>query len=349
MGRVKDRIRGWLASGWIPKRTVTLLQGDGGRGKSPIIQQLQSSCAVALPWLGLLVGECASLGIYTEDEALDLDIRQDAIDVIMGQDCVATGIMHMIPMAGEDSELVVFDRAGNPTLTRFYRQVCEAALDYRVGLVTLDVAVDLFGGSEIMRRRVRAFIRPLHALARQIDGAVVLTSHVSGAGLQSDGGHSGSTDWSNAVRSRLYLSVPKDDENDGTIDPNARVLTRKKANHASVGDTIRLHWQDGVIVPDAPTSAFRSPIDIVFLRLLDAVTREGQTFSAKPKAGNSAPAIFMMRPPKERENYQRGDFQRAMQGLLQRREIKIVPYGPPSNNTQKLIRTEPQEANKEVS
>jgi RecA-family ATPase len=299
-----------LALPWlITKRTVTLIQGDGGQGKTSIVQQLQSSTAVGLAWPGLHVEKCSSIGFYTEDEALDLNIRQDAIDVIMGQDCVATGAMHMFPMAGEDAELVVFDRVGNPTLTRFYQQVCEAALDHHVGLVTLDVAVDLFGGNEIMRRQVRAFIRPLHALARQIDGAVVLTSHVSGAGLQSHGGHSGSTDWSNAVRSRLYLSIPKDDGEDGApADRNARILTRKKANHASVGDIIRLHWQDGVIVPNAPTSAFRSPADLVFLRLLDAVTREGQTVSPKPRASNNAPGLFMLRPFSEREGYQRADF-----------------------------------------
>jgi hypothetical protein len=115
--RVKGRVREWIVPGWIPKRTSTLLQGDGGLGKSSLAQQLQSSCATCLPWLGLPVEECASFGVYTEDEDLDLDIRQDAIDAAYGCDCVATGKMHMLATAGEDSELVVFDRAGNPWTT----------------------------------------------------------------------------------------------------------------------------------------------------------------------------------------------------------------------------------------
>jgi hypothetical protein len=48
----------------------------------------------------------------------------------------------------------------------------------------------------------------------------------------------------------------------------------------------------------------------------------------------------MTRPPKERGGYQRPDFVRAMQTLLQRKLIKIVPYGPPSNGYQKLVRAD---------
>ena len=103
--------REWIVhDGWIPTRKVTLIQGDGGDGKTPLVQQLQSSCAAALPWLGLRVKECASVGFYTEDEEQDLKERQAAIDAAYGCDCVGTGNMHLFPRVGEDNELVVFDR-----------------------------------------------------------------------------------------------------------------------------------------------------------------------------------------------------------------------------------------------
>ena len=164
------RPREWIVRGWIPTRKVTLLQGDGGLGKSPLMQQLQSSCATAFPWLGLGVEECTSIGVYTEDEEQDLKERQAAIDEVYGCACVETGKMHLFPRVEEENELVVFDRARKPVLTTFYQQVCEAALDLRVRLVVLDVAVDLYGGNEIARQEVRAFFRPLGNLARQIDG-----------------------------------------------------------------------------------------------------------------------------------------------------------------------------------
>ncbi len=195
--------REWLALGWIPKGEVTLIQGDGGLGKTSLVQQLQTSCANERSWLGLYVEPCKSVGFYTEDKEKDLRIRQAAIDASYG--CGNSDAMQLFPRFNQDNEIVVFDRAGNPVPTKFYQQVCEASLDHHAGLVTLDVAVDLFGGDEIKRRHVRAFNRLLNALADRIDGSVVVTGHVSQSGIKSDGGHSASTDWSNGVRSRPYL------------------------------------------------------------------------------------------------------------------------------------------------
>jgi RecA-family ATPase len=336
--------REWIVhDGWIPRRKVTLIQGDGGDGKTPLVQQLLSSCATALPWIGLRVEECVGVGFFTEDEERDLDLRQADIDAHYGQPCASTGKMHLFPRVDEDNELVVFDRAGTPSLTPFYRQAREAALDLHARLIVLDVAVDLFGGTENDRRHVRGFMRPLGALAREIDGAVVMTAHVSQAGIKSEGGHSGSTDWSNGPRGRLYLSRPKAENGEDT-DPNARIFTRKKANFASVGDTIKLHWERGLIVPDNFTSSqFRRSVDDVFLALLDAVTAEGQNVSDKSRAGNYAPTLFMKRPAKDRGDYKKPDFDRAMQSLLKSRKIKIVSYGPASKGNQKLIRAETEE------
>jgi RecA-family ATPase len=333
--------RKWIVRGWFPTRKVTLIQGDGGDGKTTLMQQLQSSCATELPWIGLPVEGCISVGFYSEEEEPDLKERQALIDAALGQHCASTGRLHLFPRVDEDNELVVFTRAGTPEVTRFYYQVRETVLDLHARLLVLDVAVDLFGGEEINRRQVRAFIRPLNQLARKMDGALALTGHLSQAGIRSDGGHSASTDWSNAVRSRHYLGRPKGEEGDDT-DINARLLSRKKANYASIGDFIKIHWQNGVFVPNALStpSYFRRSADDVFLALLDAMTGEGQKMSPKPKAGNYAPALFMKRTQKEREDYRRPDFERAMQALLQRRLIKIVAYGPPSDRSEKLVRVE---------
>lgn len=335
--------RGWIVhGGYIPTRTTTLIQGNGGDGKTSLAQQLQSSCATALPWIGLRVEECVSVGFYSEDEEQDIKERQAAIDAAYGQNCVSTGKMYLFSRADEDSELVVFDRARRPSPTKFYWQAREAAMDLRARLVEFDVAVDLFGGDENKRTEVRAFIRPLNTLARQIDGAVVLTSHVSQSGIKSDGAHSGSTDWSNAVRSRLYLSRPKAERDGEPADTNDRLLTRKKANFASTGDTVKLRWQNGLIVPDFPStpSYFRRSADDVFLALLDAVTKEGQRVSPNSRAGNYAPALFTKRLPRERDEHQRPDFERAMQSLFSRNLIRTDPYGPPSACTQMIVRAD---------
>jgi hypothetical protein len=82
----------------------------------------------------------------------------------------------------------------------------------------------------------------------------------------------------------------------------------------------------------------------VFLALLDDVAAEGQNASHKIRAGNYAPILFMSRLPKDRADYQRTDFERAMQILLKARKIQIVPYGSPSDRLEKLIRVEASEA-----
>ncbi len=333
--------REWIVPDWIPLGKPTLIQGDGGIGKSALMQQLQASCATALAWLGKPVKECVSIGVYTEDNDVDLKERQIPIDVCNDQDCRATGKMHMLPMLGRDPTLLSFDRNHSPVVTPFFRQLKEAALDLRVGLITLDVAADLFGGDEIKRREVRAFIRLLSGLGRDTSAAVVLTGHVSQAGLKSDGGHSASTDWSNGVRSRAYLGRPKGDENeDEPANTDERLLTRKKANYASIGDTIKLRWQNGILVPqDSMPSRFPRPVEDVFLALLDAHNGANRRpLSESNNATNYAPRVFSRLPDRERDGYRSGDFQHAMETLFKGRKIVSVTYGRPGDERRKIVR-----------
>lgn len=44
--------RRWHIDGWIPQRSVTLISGDGGTGKSLLALQLAVATATGRPWLG---------------------------------------------------------------------------------------------------------------------------------------------------------------------------------------------------------------------------------------------------------------------------------------------------------
>jgi len=334
--------RRWIAPQWIPYEVVTGLYGDGGVGKTLLAQQLQTGTALATTWLGLPVEEAASLGVYCEDSDNDLWRRQCDINVTYSVDHDALALKHWMPRLGEDNILMTFARNGVGQLTTFHHQVVEAALDLKARLVIIDTAADTFGGNENDRGQVRQFVqRALGQIALKIDGAVVCCAHPSRTGLSSGSGDSGSTGWSNAFRSRAYLNRPKDDQ-DAETDTDARVSTRKKANFASIGDTIKLHWRNGVIVPDGLSTPnyFRRTADETFLALLDDVTREGQKVSPKPRAGNYAPAFFLRRPKNDRGDYRRPDFESAMQTLLKAGQIKIVPYGYPSDDFVKIVRAE---------
>ena len=90
---------------------------------------------------------CISIGVYTEDKDRDLKERQAAINAAYCLEETPSN-MHLFPRLGLENELVEFDGAGKPKLTKFFHQVHEAAFDLHAGLVVLDVLVDLFGGDE---------------------------------------------------------------------------------------------------------------------------------------------------------------------------------------------------------
>ena len=56
--------RSWIVRDWIPNYQVTMLNGDGGIGKSLLAQQLLTSCATGNSWLGLDVKPCKALAFF---------------------------------------------------------------------------------------------------------------------------------------------------------------------------------------------------------------------------------------------------------------------------------------------
>jgi RecA-family ATPase len=246
-----------------------------------------------------------------------------------------------LPRLGDDNMLMVFGSRGRGELTSLHEQMIEAARDHRARLVIIDTVADTFGGNENDRGQVRQYVsRALGSIALAIDGAVVALAHPSRAGLATGDGDSGSTGWSNAFRSRLFLTTPAADDG-ARPDIHARVLQRKKANYASRNDEIKLRWSEGVLVVDQPEAGFsatfgRRSVEDVFLGLLDALTAEERPLSAADRAGNFAPAIFERRP--EREGYKRADFRRAMEALFARGIIANVEYGRKGDERRKIVR-----------
>ena len=248
------------------------------------VQQLQSSWATCLPWVGLPIEECASLGVYTEDEDQDVDMRQDIIDAAYGLDCVATGKQHMLAMAGEDSEMIVFDRAGGPNPNEVLSADLRAAMDYHVGALALDVAVDLYGGNEIARRQVRAFMRAVVKLARMINGPVVMTGHVSQAGIQSDGGHpearTGRTPFVAApISARRRTKATARSTPTRASSPARRRTTRASGKWSRCGGRKAFSFRKQSRGPIPATGRRCLP------RAARRLTSEGQKVSPKPRAG----------------------------------------------------------------
>src|SRR5262249_3857132 len=158
-----------------------------------------------------------------------------------------------------------------------------------------DGASDGFGGDEINRNQVRSFIQiAMGSIARAINGAAILLAHPSRAGIETGRGDSGSTGWSNAFRSRLYLDFPRDDHGKPDLtDPAARTLEIMKSNYAPRGEQLQLRWSNGILSRDkgatAGASSDKRSIEQVFMSLFK-VHAQRQNLSPSATANNSAPA-----------------------------------------------------------
>lgn len=236
--------REWAVMDWVPCRQVTALYGDGGIGKSLLLQMLLTSTAMSMPWLGLETTGGHALGTFCEDDEGELRRRQADINRALGIEPSQLGNLRLLSRVGGDNALMTFD-GDVGRLTSFFDQLDAACRQWKPKLLGLDTAADLFDGDEIKRRQVRAFIAGcLGKLARDHDCAVVLAAYPSAEGIRSGSGSGGSTAWNNSVRSRLYLTrATLEDE----ADPR-RVLTRKKSNYAAAGARLEIEWRSGAFV-----------------------------------------------------------------------------------------------------
>ncbi len=233
--------REWLVDDLIPHGTVSLLSGDGGLGKSLLMQQLMTSAATGQPWLGMKVRRGRVFGLFCEDDNNELWRRQQAICESLSIPLEACFNMQWLSGEGIDPVLMEFSGGDAGKTTPLFDELISYLDWWQPELIIIDTAADTFAGNEISRIQVRNFInRCLREIATRLGATVILTSHPSRAGMADGTGISGSTAWNNSVRSRLYLTRPTDERNS-----NVRLLQMKKSNYGSSEPEIRIVWEKG--------------------------------------------------------------------------------------------------------
>ena len=333
--------RPWLVEGLIPRRVVTMLGGDGGLGKSLLVQQLLTACATGKVWLDRETMPCRVLGVFCEDDSDELHRRQVNINQRYGVEHADLGDMSLSSRVGDDSTLLEWDK---PWLTGretpIYDQILNYCRDNGVQCLVLDSLHDVFAGDENKRPHARQFINALRDIAIACDAAVIVTAHPSLSGRASGTGEAGSTAWHNTVRSRLYLKNPPDEEDD-----DLRILATMKANYGRKGREIRLRWTDGVFINiDGPStgviaSIARRNADEVFMTLLGELDAQGRPVSENPHARNFAPRIFAKHPG--RKGFTRKDFEFSMERLFADGRIRIEEYGRKSDMRRRIVSVNP--------
>jgi len=175
-------------------------------------------------------------------------------------------------------------------------------------------------------------------LAIDANASVVVSSHPSLTGLASKSGLSGSTAWHASVRARAWLRNRTTAEGDEP-DPDTRELCFFKNQYGALSETVVLRWKNGLYVPEPRPGSLEQmaadkKIDDLFLSLLGRFNEQGQNVSHNTGT-NYAPAKFAKHPDAQGTKSQ--TFATAMQRLLDRKQINIQAFGPPSRNQSRLL------------
>jgi RecA-family ATPase len=333
-----------FVEGLIPARTVTMLGGDGGTGKSLIAAQLATCPLTGATWLGRVVFEEGPvIFLSAEDELDELHRRFASIAEHQGSKFESLSGLHLLPLVGVDALLAVSTPAGTLEPTALFHAIEGQIRKICPRLVVLDNLSDVFGGDENSRVQARQFVTMLRRWCAKYDLTLVLLAHPSLSGMTSGSGTSGSTAWNNSVRSRLYLErVKKGAEED---DPDIRVLKSKKANYSRGGSEIRLRWDRGVFKSEgegqSPTAtAAAAHADRVFLDLVQTYAVEGRQVGAT-KGHGYAPAAFA--EDKRAGGITNRALTDAMNRLFKAGKIRSDESGPPSRRRKFLVLAESAE------
>lgn len=334
--------RRWCVPDWIPDKAVTLLSGDGGTGKSILAMTLATCAAVGMPFMGLDIAPRKVVYLYAEDDLEEAWRRQDAINRALEIDFADLfDRLAWVSVAGEDTFLLTFDKAGHPQQTKLSRHLHAFVLKvFGAQLLIVDTIADTFGGLEIDRQQVTRFIRQHQKLAVDMDGAVLLIGHPSVSGMKDGRPASGSNAWVNAVRSALYLRRADEGETPGDSDvKRVRILERAKSNFAPTDVEIRLRYVAGVFHADHPpveTGGLweNAQVDVHFIAALRAALRNGVSPSPAKNSGQYAPTALKQYP--EVKQYSRKQLEESMVRMLANRELREAIIGTGKNRRRVL-------------
>ena len=331
-----EPFRGWIVQDVIPDENLTHVSGEGGIGKSTLLLQLAVAMRIDGYWLGVRVAQGPVLYVSSEDDRKDVNMSLRAILKGEGKNLAHCPGLHVLPLADRDACLAMAStKLGAIAATPLWQALVRWVERKKPRVVIFDALADLFGGEENVRRHVRGFIVLLKQLAIRNKLSVILIAHPSLSGMNSGSGLSGSTDWHNGPRARLYFERPKDKEGKA-FDDDLRIITVKKVQYAKEGTVFRLRRKAGFFVYEGreggstyDRAATAAKAESVFLSLLQTFEVQGRTVSPNP-SGSYAPHVFEQEA--EADGLTKAALKRAMSKLLKDNRIHVETFGPRSIN-----------------
>jgi RecA-family ATPase len=334
--------RRWHARNRIPMCEVTGLGGDGGIGKTQIALQACVQSATGAPdWLGSALEEVGpAIFLTAEEPEREMHFRLDQIREHRRLTWADLKDVHPIcTVEHSDIDPILaglVKQTGKVEKTKTFDWFSEMVLDIKPKLVCIEAASDVFDVDEVIRGHAKACIRLLQGLAIKADTAVVLLYHPSLSGITSGRGTSGSTQWNNTMRSRLFFqTISGKDQSD----ERQKVLEVMKANRGPTGEKVVLEWHNGLFVPPSTVmtverAARQQHVDLAFLNALRRLT--GQNQDIAPGKTSTQSAAKMMQGCAETKDIRPKELVEAQQRLLDDGRIRIESYGPASRGAKRL-------------
>jgi RecA-family ATPase len=291
-----------------------------------------------MPFLGMPIRAGGAIYFTAEEHNDEFDFRahQIANGIIVPEEAIRYPF-EVVSRAGEDALLCRFTKAGVLEPTPLWTELVERIGDLKCAFVGIDPAADVYGGNEIDRAQVRAFINMLRKPAIEHKCAILLAGHASVDGLKTGRGYSGSTAWHNSVRARWYFRNPTADDNEDEADPNLRELSLRKTNRGKAGQRLLLRWHEGWFGLDgggASQPAKEAQAKERFLILLARFQSEGRRVSPN-KGPTYAPACFEQHP--NGKPFKGRQYHEAMDALLAEGQLRVVTDGSPSRQRSYLV------------
>ncbi len=333
--------REWAVPDRYPLRQAALFSGEGAVGKSIVQLHLSVAHVLGRDWLGTMPTPGPALYVDAEDDEKELHRRLAAIldhYHVSFADVVGGGL-HLMSLAGQDAVLAAATRSGKIEPTALYRRLFQAVGDLKPKMIGFASSANVYAGNEIDRSQVQQFVSLLTGLAVVADGSVVLISHPSLTGINTDTGLSGSTAWHNSMRARSYMKSIKPEEGQQP-DTDLREISFKKNNYGPVSASVVLRYQNGLFLPlpgisTLDQAARDQKADDTFLQLLRRFNDQNRNVS--DKTGTSyAPALFAKEDEAKDAKLTSRALAESMRRLFKASKIRLEPYGRPSRQSFRL-------------
>ena len=153
----------------FPLENVALFSGEGGQGKSSLVEQLCAAHALAREWLGCIPRQGPAIYIEAEDaeRVLHWRLRAIATHYSVTLTNIADAGFQMYALADEENAVLATapDKTGIVRPTPLYDWLYELAGDVKPVMIGIASSANVFAGNENVRTEVQQFIRLLQRIA----------------------------------------------------------------------------------------------------------------------------------------------------------------------------------------